>query len=426
MPLKVKEVLPESPASTVGIRPGDVLEKLNGNRIRDVVDYIYYSADGPPLRMVFRRGNARFSVELDCDGECGISFDIRIRRCGNKCIFCFVDQLPRGMRRSLYIKDEDYRLSFLHGAYITLTNISNRDIKRIIDQRLSPLYISVHTTDPVLRGRMLGLKGESDILGIIDILAGGRIEMHCQVVICPGINDGEALEKTIFDLAEYFPYIRSVALVPVGLTRYRDGLPRLRPVGRREAADYMIMAKRLGSNFKRDIGENFVYPADELYLLSGEGIPPASEYAGFYQIENGVGMVRDFLDSFERRVNELEGLPSERPGVTIVTGKLAYPFMRNVAERVSEVGGVDIEVIGVKNRFFGDGVTVSGLLTGRDITYTLSKESRLKGAVLLPPNCVNSCGVLLDDVSVDEISASLSREVIVSSYDIVGTLISLF
>jgi len=426
MPLKVKEVLPESPASTVGIRPGDVLEKLNGNRIRDVVDYIYYSADGPPLRMVFRRGNARFSVELDCDGECGISFDIRIRRCGNKCIFCFVDQLPRGMRRPLYIKDEDYRLSFLHGAYITLTNISNRDIKRIIDQRLSPLYISVHTTDPVLRGRMLGLKGESDILGIIDILAGGRIEMHCQVVICPGINDGEALEKTIFDLAEYFPYIRSVALVPVGLTRYRDGLPRLRPVARREAADYMIMTKRLGSNFKRDIGENFVYPADELYLLSGEGIPPASEYAGSYQIENGVGMVRDFLDSFERRVNELEGLPSGRPGVTIVTGKLAYPFMRNVAERVSEVGGVDIEVIGVENRFFGDGVTVSGLLTGRDITYTLSKESRLKGAVLLPPNCVNSCGVLLDDVSVDEISALLSREVIVSSYDIVGTLISLF
>ncbi len=426
MSLKITQVLPGSPASRNGIQAGDVVESVNGNGIRDVIDYIYYSADESPSKVVLRRGDKGFSVDLVGDGECGMSFeDIRIRRCKNKCIFCFVDQLPSGMRRSLYVKDEDYRLSFLHGAYVTLTDISDKDIKRIIDQRLSPLYISVHTTDPDLRGRMLGLKAKSDILSVIDVLAVGKIEMHCQIVICPGINDGEILEKTIFDLASYFPYIRSVALVPVGLTRHRGGLPGLIPVGRREAEDCLKLAKRLSSRFKEDIGENFIYAADEFYLLCGQVIPPASEYGEFYQIENGVGMVRDFLDTFDRKVKKLRNLPPRGLEVTLVTGKCSYPFICDIAEKAAEIGGFDIEVVEVENRFFGSEVTVSGLLTGRDMADTLSRKSRLRGIVLLPPNCVNSCGLLLDDMSPDGIAISISREVIVSSYDIVDTLVSL-
>nr|HID59765.1 DUF512 domain-containing protein [Desulfobacterales bacterium] len=451
----VTEVKSGSIAERVGISPGDNIEMINGEPLRDIIDYRYLVGDGVLEVTVNRDGTCfRLRIEKPEDEDLGLNFEeLEIQRCNNRCIFCFIDQLPPNMRGSLYVKDEDYRLSFLHGTYITLTRLSDVDMKRIIQQRLSPLYISVHSTEPHLRSRMLRNSSAGDILEKIASLASGGIEMHCQVVLCPGINDGKYLERTVSDLINFYPQVRSVSIVPVGLTKYRDHLPPLVPVDRKIAKELVISVHHWQRSFKRQFGTRFVYLADEIYLLAGARFPATLAYEGFPQLENGVGMVRSFLDTFKDRLWDLPRRIQHPRAFILVTGTLASGFMKEVLAQLNRVGNLMVDLVVVENSFFGKTVTVSGLLTGGDIVRSLkhvfhTKEdltgkslggfqgareeissSKATGqlperTLLLPPNCVNPDGLLLDDMTVDEVGERLGLNVKVSDYDLVKSVLS--
>ena len=356
---------------------------------------------------------------------CWAHYDcIKTRLCSNDCIFCFIDQLPAGLRPSLYFKDEDYRLSFLHGAYITLTGIAKDELDRIRKQRLSPLYVSVHTTDPDLRRKMMRSKDAGELMERIEYLAQAHIELHTQVVLCPGINDGPHLERTIKDLSTYHPHVRSVALVPVGLTRHRHGLSSLAGVGPAYAKKLIQNLQPWQENFRRMLGETFLCVADEFYLLAGIDIPHRTWYDDFPQIENGVGMVRQFLDAFSQRKSELPAKADTPLEITVVTGTLANTFLRRLVPTALGIGKVRLEIVPVKNRFFGESVTVSGLLTGEDIVTTLRDRDGGE-VVMLPPNCINEDGFLLDDSTIEDIAGETEQRVVVGTYDLVASLLAL-
>ena len=273
--LNVKTVDPSGIGASIGILPGDMVEQINGENLRDPIDYRFLISD-EVLHLRVRRGSETWvaEIEKDFDDDLGIVFeDMDILKCDNACVFCFLHQMPKGMRRSLYYQDDDYRLSFLHGAYVTLTNLSEPEFNRIIDQRLSPIYISVHATQPDLRGRLLGRRGPDDVLPRIERLASKGIQIHTQVVLCPGLNDGDHLKQTVFDLARWHPHVASVGIVPVGLTRYRKNLPRLDPVTPPLANQYISITEGWQSSFRRRLGTNFVYVSDEFFLMSGSEIP---------------------------------------------------------------------------------------------------------------------------------------------------------
>jgi putative radical SAM enzyme (TIGR03279 family) len=315
-------------------------------------------------------------------------------------------------------------LSFLHGSYVTLTNVGNAEIDRIVDQGLSPQFISVHATDPDLRQRMLGRRVPAvDILARIRQLAEHGIQMHCQVVLCPGLNDGAQLERTVDDLGAFFPAVRSVALVPVGLTRFRAHLPNLEPVTPEHAATYLEYAGKQGDDFAQRFGERIVYAADELFLLGGEPIPAAQYYDGFPQLENGIGMVRSFLDLWQSRRPELADVNQAPRRVGIVTGKLAASFLPQQLADIHLLTGLEVELVVVENDHFGSGITVSGLLTGGDICRTLAGFGGLDMA-FLPPNCINGEGVTLDDLTVADISQRAGVPVQVGAYDLARTVVS--
>ena len=303
------------------------------------------------------RGEDAYESEIERKaGEAfGLVFeDMRLRSCNNKCVFCFIHQMPKGMRRSLYFEDDDYRLSFLHGSYVTLTNIHESDIERIIAQGLTPQYISVHATDPELRQVMLGRnKATADINDRLKKLADNGIEMHTQVVVCPGWNDGEHLERTITDLATYYPAVRSVALVPVGLTDHRDRLAHLEPVTTTKAAEYVAAAEEWGLQFKQRYGERIVYAADELFLRIGRQPPAASYYDAFPQLENGIGMVRSFLDTFKRERARLPHTISQSLRIGLITGRLAEQVLSPLVADLNAIGNLQLDLLPVDNDFFG-------------------------------------------------------------------------
>ena len=410
-------------AERLGMISGDCVVSINGARIRDEIDYRFHASDAL-LRIRLRRNGQSLMLEAEKepDEDLGLVFKpLQLRRCRNHCIFCFAHQLPKRMRRRLYFKDDDYRLSFLKGAYVTLTNLSEEDLSRIIRQRLHPLYISVHATEPDLRGRMLGKDQDFDVLVPISRLAEAGMEMHTQVVLCPGINDGHHLERTVRDLSRFFPQVRSVAVVPVGLTRYRDHLTALIPVDAGKARMYLAIAERWQRAFERTLGTPFVYLSDEFYLLAGEDPPPYEHYAEFPQIENGVGMVRSFLDEYDLNKSKLPRRISPERRIVLVTGKLAARFMGDMVRDLNEIEGLTADLISVENRFFGERITVSGLLTGRDIGRALGYDSPWDAA-FLPPNCLNDEGVFLDDVKVEEIESDLRGKVLVSDYNMVSSI----
>ena len=421
--LRIETVLPDGIGEAIGLVPNDVIEAMNGEPVRDAIDYRFHLGN-EDIEVQIRRGDDVFifEIEKDLEDDLGVEFEeMPILKCDNKCVFCFLHQMPKGMRKTLYYQDDDYRLSFLHGAYVTLTNLSDEEFERIINQRLNPMYISVHATDPTLRAELLGRKDPTPVLDRIDVLAKEGIRMHTQVVLCPGMNDGEALKQTIFDLAERHPHIESVGVVPLGLTKYRKNLPELTAVSVEDAEQAITQVTGWQDLFLKKFGHRFVYLGDEFYLKSGVPIPDPIAYDGFPLVENGIGMVRRFVDAFDEQIDILSDLSVSPHRFVLATGMLGRQFLEPMVERLNQIPWLTARLVPVKNEFLGDGITVSGLLTGGDIRDAIVRVDAGE-IVLLPPNCVNHNGLFLDDLTPDDLATSLGGSVFVGTYDLVETI----
>nr|WP_191383628.1 DUF512 domain-containing protein [uncultured Lachnoclostridium sp.] len=413
----IKSIEPGSIAEELGIEKGDVLLSINDQEIEDVFDYHFYVNDEQLVLTIEKPDGEEWELEIEKDYEedLGIEFEQGLmdeyRSCRNKCIFCFIDQMPKGMRDTLYFKDDDSRLSFLQGNYVTLTNMSDHDIDRIIRYHLEPINISFHTTNPELRCQMLHNRFAGEALRKVDRLYEAGIEMNGQIVLCRGINDGEELERSIRDLAGYLPYLQSVSVVPVGLTRYREGLYPLEPFTPEDARKVLEVVRRWQDELYEKWGTHFIHAGDEWYLLAGEDMPPQERYDGYLQLENGVGMMRLLEDEFREAFEKLPGdeMPRE---VSVATGKLAYPLICSMAEKLkSRYPGTVIHTYQIENRFFGERITVAGLVTGQDLKEQLSGK-KLGKALLLPCNMFRSQEeVFLDDMTLDELKDALQSEI---------------
>ena len=405
--LEITAVAPGSTAARLGIEKRDRILTVNGKAVNDVIDYQFLIADPDVvITLRTREGNMRtLSLAKEPDDTLGLAFaPLQVRRCGNKCIFCFVDQMPPGCRKSLYVKDDDFRASFLHGNYITLGSLTESDWQRIFTERLSPLYISVHATDPFLRAFILGNKKAPDIMVSLKRLAAGGIRMHTQIVLCPKINDGVHLQKSLRDLSGLFPAVASVAVVPVGLTEYRKGRFPLRVFTPREARAVIEEVTRFGSRFRKEKGTRLVFASDEFYMKAGLPVPPPSFYEDFPQIENGIGMVSQFLRDAARTRLPQKITPLR---VTIVTGVSFSNVLHRALSRLRNIKGLAIRQITVQNHFFGSSVTVAGLLTGSDIAKALAGK-RPGDMVILPAEALKAEEqIFLDGMSLAHLAAVL-------------------
>ena len=395
-------------AHAIGLMKGDILISLNNNPVRDVIDYMYYSKESPVEIKIQRNKKIHtFKIKQSEDVPLGIELkSFRTRSCRNKCIFCFVHQLPKGMRKSLYLKDDDYRMSFLFGNYITLTNLSSKDKERIIEQKLSPLYVSVHSTNNEIRRKMLGNPKAPDILKEIQEFTSHRIRIHAQIVLCPGFNDGDDLSSTIRDLQKFYPYISSIAVVPVGLTKLRKG--SVRPVEMDDALKAIETVKHFRQRYKRRHGDPVVHLGDEFYIKAQLPFPPLKEYGDLPQIENGVGLVPSFLYAAKKIKLPKSMEPTK---VAVFTGQSFMPYLEEFTRKLSSIEGLSIDVFKVENRFFGSSVTVAGLLTGKDILRTVVGKS--KADCLLVPDVMLRDGsdMFLDNVTLQDIGESLGMNV---------------
>ncbi len=396
---EIERVASDSLAHTAGIAAGDRIISINGHRVNDIIDFMFYRNEGE-LDVITGRKDKRFSVKFSLKEGQHTGIEIRpfkIKTCSNRCIFCFVNQLPKGLRRTLYIKDEDYRMSFLYGNYITLTNLTPQDKKSIVQQRLCPLYISIHSTDKAIRNSILGNAKAQDVLKEIKFFKENKIHMHCQIVLCPDVNDGKVLEKTIRDLYKFYPYVSSIAIVPVGLTSHRKAGPKLKPVEKDDALRALIQIDSFQKRFKKKHGDSIVYAADELYIKAEAEFPPLKEFGDLSQIENGVGMVPSFIHQ-SKKIK----IPQVKGGKRFVTftGASFFPYLYKFTDKLKK-SGMDIEVISVENTYFGRSVTVTGLLTGRDVMKSLSDVVK-KDDILLIPDVVLKEGdtLFLDDISI--------------------------
>ena len=424
---KVLALEPDSPAARAGVQLGDIITHVNGQPVLDIVDFAFLSA-GERVSLDMLRGDTEplhFEVSKGYDEDLGIEFgdDLfdRVHICKNKCVFCFLYQQPKGLRPSLYIKDDDYRLSFLHGNYLTLTNMGEAEFQRVIDQKLSPLFVSVHATDPEVRGRMLGRKGPEPILPRLEMLSDAKIQVHGQVVLCPGYNDGDQLEQTVRELAALHPDARgtyggvlSVAVVPVGLTQFRDRLAALTTCSPEFSRSVVEEAEAWRAQFRKQIGTNFVFLSDEFYLAAGMEVPAARQYEGFPQLEDGVGMVRLFQDDVKKVARRLPSrLPAPRTA-TLVTGELAAPFLNNLAETFNQVENLNVNVCAVHNTFFEGNISIAGLLTGHDVAEALRRMGDAVGERVVLPSIMlrdPDRDIFLDDMTLAEFQATVGREV---------------
>ena len=401
----ISRVEPGSIGEELSLEPGDRLLAVNGEEVEDIFDYEYYVESPSVTLLVEKASGEEWELEIENDGEdLGLSFEnglmSQYRSCSNKCIFCFIDQMPPGMRETLYFKDDDSRLSFLQGNYITLTNMKEKDIDRIIRFKLAPVNISVHTTNPDLRCRMLNNRFAGKTLGYMDRLYQAGIPMNGQIVLCKGINDGEELERTIRDLSAYLPYMESLSVVPVGLSKYRDGLYPLEPFSKEDAGAVIDRIEGWQKRIFAEHGTHFVHASDEFYILAERPLPEAGRYDGYFTLENGVGMLRLLAEEVREALEEEMPEPVKAGIVSVATGLLAYPYICRIAEWVRErFPQRMIRVYPVKNDFFGPMITVSGLLTGRDIVAQL-KGADLGDCLLLPENMFRAGEeVFLDDMT---------------------------
>ena len=428
----VKEVYPDSIAEEMGIVPGDMLLKINDNEIEDVFDYRYLIKDEYVEVLIRKAEGEEWLLEIDkeYDDDLGIEFENELmsefRSCSNKCIFCFIDQMPPGMRDNLYFKDDDSRLSFLQGNYITLTNMSEEDIERIIKMQLAPINISVQTTNPELRCKMLHNRFAGDKLKFLDRLYEGHVEMNGQIVCCKGVNDGEELRRSITDLMEYLPFMRSVSVVPAGISKYRDGLYPIELFTKEEAGQIIDMIESYQKSCYEKYGLHFIQASDELYITAEREFPEEERYDGYIQLENGVGMMRLFRTEFEEALEAAtHGIKYHvqkhklKRTVTVATGKLAYSTVQEFADKLMQAyPGLAIRVFAIRNDFFGETITVTGLITGQDLMAQL-KEKQAKGVDLGDTLLISAAmlrsgeQVFLDDITISQMEEALGLSVVI-------------
>ena len=416
--VQIALVTRDSIAAVSGIRQGDLLQSINGHPIRDVLDYRFYLTDtrvtlsllrdGTPFEVTLRKGEYE-----DIGLEFGTPLMDKKHSCRNACVFCFIDQLPEGMRKTLYFKDDDDRLSFLHGNYVTLTNLSDEDIQRILTMHISPVNVSVHTTNPALRVKMMKNKRAGDVLRYLRTMADAGIALCTQIVLCKGWTDGEALDRTMRDLAAYHPALRSCAIVPVGLTKYREGLTPLEAFSPAECARVIEQVDAFGAECLSKYGSRLFYCADEFYVRAGLPLPKEDYYEDYSQIENGVGMLTSLASEFQFELQYVKELLEEfRPPrtVTVATGMAAYGHLKALCESLTEaVPGLTVRVRPIVNHFFGESVTVAGLLTGKDVAEQLRGED-LGDELLFPAAMLKADeDIFLDDMTPDELSCALGN-----------------
>ena len=404
----VATVTPDSIAAQLGIEHGDHLVTVDGESIRDIIDLSFALAD-ENVQLVIEKRNGQqktFKIKKKYDQDLGIEFESAVfdgvRRCANKCIFCFVDQMAPGLRESLYVKDDDYRLSFLYGNFVTLTNNGSEDINRIRRLHLSPLYISIHTTNSTLRERMLNNKNAGKIMEQLDTLITSGIEMHTQIVLCPDINDGTELEKTIDDLYSMHPSVISMAIVPVGLSRYRENCYSLKAFTPEKALAVITMVAKWQQTCRTKSGTSFVYLSDEFYIAANQHIPEYELYDGFPQLENGIGLIRNFLHEWEQESIITTGYATPHH-LDVLCGISAQKILQPLLDDI-KVHNLTVRVIPVENDFFGKDITVSGLLTGQDIVSTLSKVDGVRTGVIIPGTSLRKGeNIFLDNMTLDEL-----------------------
>lgn len=417
----IEKVNKNSIAEELQIVPGDILVSINDCEVKDIIDYKYLISDDYVVVKIEKENGDIWELEIEkeYDEDLGIFFTNplidKAKSCRNKCIFCFIDQLPKGMRKTLYFKDDDSRLSFLQGNFITLTNLSNEEIDRIVQYRLSPINISVHTTNPELRIKMLNNKNAGKLFDILKKFSAANIQMNCQIVLVPGINDGKELDRTLDDLSDLYPSINSVAVVPVGITKYREGLHHIEPFDSNKSYELIEQLREKQEQFFQKLGTRFVFPSDEFYCMSGEEVPNYDEYEGFPQIENGVGLMRLFYYEIDKELNKIKSNIYNNKKFIIATGTLASKYMETICSKVMDkVKGLSVVVVPVKNDFFGHKITVSGLITGTDLINQLKDYEDFDG-VIIPESMLRSGEeVFLDDFTIRDIENKLNTNVIVS------------
>ena len=416
----ISKVYKDSIADELGIEVGDLLISINGEPIHDIIEYRFLLSD-EYLEVEIQKQNREvyiYEIEKDYDDDLGIEFTNPIidkaKSCRNKCVFCFIDQLPKGMRETLYFKDDDSRLSFLQGNFVTLTNMSEEDINNIIKYRISPINTSVHTTNPELRKTMIKNKFAGNLYSIMERLAEAQIQMNCQIVLCPGYNDKEELERTVSDLTKLYPYVNSAAAVPVGITKHREHLPNLEIFNEKTAGETIDQVDKLQKKYLKELGTRFIFLSDEFYIMANRKLLDYDEYEGFIQFENGVGMI----SKFEREIKDyLENLSEDHKSkikkVSIATGHSAYEFMCEMAKCIMEkCPNVQIDVYKIINNFFGDTITVSGLVTATDIIDQL-KDKNLGETLYIPRSMLKADEeIFLDNITLENLSDIMGLEVV--------------
>lgn len=421
-PALITKVLPDSIAAEIGFEPGDAIIAINGNRPRDLIDYQFLCADEVlELEVLDAAGKThQIEIEKDYDEDLGLEFDTALFdgliQCNNRCPFCFIDQQPPGKRQSLYLKDDDYRLSFLYGSYLTLTNLTQREWERIEKMRLSPLYVSVHATEPEVRIQLLKNPRAGQILQQLKWFQERRLQIHAQVVVCPGINDGVHLERTLLDLASFHigevPTVASVAVVPVGLTRFRPTEDELIPVSRDKAREVLRQVGLLQTKFSQKLGSTFAWLADEWFLIAGEELPPESHYEDYPQIDNGVGSIRSFLKQFSFAAQHLPGRVSPPRQFTWVVGNAVEKAFQPIMQRLNSVVGLEVNMAALCSHYWGQTISVTGLLTGHDLIKEL-KGKYLGDAILLPAMMLkHGDSRFLDDMTVEEVARQLNTPIL--------------
>lgn len=412
----IKSVDPGSIADELGLEPGDRLLSIDGHELEDIFDYEYYIENESIMVVIAKKNGEEWELDIENDyQDLGLTFENGLmsdyKSCHNKCVFCFIDQMPKGMRETLYFKDDDSRLSFLQGNYVTLTNMKDKDIERIIKFKLAPINISVQTTNPELRCKMLHNRFAGEALKKIDRLYEAGTPMNGQVVMCKNLNDGDELDRTIRDLTRYIPCMESVSVVPVGLSKYRDGLYPLEPITAEDAAKTIDIIEKWQKKVYAEHGIHFIHASDEFYILAGRELPEEERYDGYIQLENGVGMIRLLTTEVHEALDELEG-DEEKEELSIATGKLAAVYLAGFLEEIKKkFPNRKVHLYPIRNDFFGEMITVAGLITGQDLIAQL-KDKPL-GSRLLLPECMFRSGeeVFLDDITRQEVENALQVSV---------------
>lgn len=416
---KIKDVVKNSIADELGIKSGDVLVSINGSEITDLIDYKFKISNDHVDLMIKKEDGEEYlyDIEKDFDEDLGIVFETgiidKLKHCKNKCVFCFVDQLPKNVRNTLVFKDDDYRLSFLQGNFVTLTNVDDFEFSRIIKYRMSPIYLSVHATDDDVRKKLMQNPHAGGILNKIRKLTENGIEVHCQIVLCPGLNDGSVLDKTIDDLSKLYPGVKSAAAVPVGLTDHRKGLFELKSYDEDGANRVLTQISNWQEKLKKDKGTSFIFAADEFYVLAKKEIPDYNSYEGFPQIENGVGLMAMFKKQFKDYYKKIGNIKPPKKSFCVITGVSAYKFIDEHAEMLRKKE-INIKVFPITNDFFGHKITVAGLITGGDIINQL--KGKINDEILVIPDCMIKEGTnsFLDDITINDVERELGTKVIVS------------